>query len=84
VPNFADAFESDTRESKSIAIGDYVWIGTNAFICAGVSVGNNSIIGANSVVTKDVPADSVVGGVPARLIHYKSAYISKNRGLGLP
>lgn len=54
-----------------IIIGDGVWIGVNVFINPGVSIENNSIIGANSVVTKDVEANSIVGGVPARLIRMK-------------
>lgn len=51
-----------------IVIGDNVWIGDGAIVQAGVSVGNGSIIGANSVVTKDVPENCIVGGVPARVI----------------
>lgn len=52
----------------SVSIGDNVWIGDKATILPGVSIGNGAIIGANSVVTKDVPAYSVVGGNPARII----------------
>jgi acetyltransferase-like isoleucine patch superfamily enzyme len=51
-----------------ILIGTNVWIGAKATITRGVSIGNNSVIGANAVVTRDVPANSVVGGAPARLI----------------
>jgi acetyltransferase-like isoleucine patch superfamily enzyme len=51
-----------------ITIGTNVWIGAKATITRGVSIGNNSVIGANAVVTRDVPANSVVGGVPARSI----------------
>jgi maltose O-acetyltransferase len=47
---------------KEIIIGDYVWIGAKAFIKEGVKIGENSIIGANSVVTKDVPKNAIVGG----------------------
>jgi maltose O-acetyltransferase len=54
-----------------IIIGDAVWIGTSVVISPGVKVGNNSIIGANSVVTRDVPDFAIVGGVPAKLIRYK-------------
>jgi len=44
------------------------WIGIGAVIMPGVSIGSNAIVGANSVVTHDVPAHSVVGGIPARII----------------
>ena len=51
-----------------VTIGDGVWIGDNVSIMPGVRIGNKSIIGANSVVTKDVPERTVVAGVPARII----------------
>lgn len=51
-----------------VKIGDGVWVGAHATILAGVTVGNNAIIAAGAVVTKDVPANAVVGGVPAKLI----------------
>lgn len=55
-----------------IIIRNGVWIGANVFINPGVTIGNNAVIGANSIVTKDVPEHAVVGGVPARLIRYKN------------
>jgi maltose O-acetyltransferase len=73
VPDFREAFDMPP-EAADIVIGDFVWIGNNVYICAGVRVGNNSIVGANSVVTRDVAPDTVVGGVPAKLIHHKSTY----------
>ena len=54
---------------KKIIIEDNVWIGANAVIIGGVRVGTGSIIGAGAVVTKDVKPYSVMGGVPAKLIH---------------
>ncbi len=67
-------FSNNSIEIKygNVLIGDYVWIGANVFIGPGVKIGNNSVIGANSVVTKDVEEFSIVGGVPAKLIRYKS------------
>lgn len=51
-----------------IHIGKRVWIGANAVICAGVTIGDNAVVAAGAVVVKDVPADTVVGGVPAKFI----------------
>lgn len=53
---------------KSISVGNNVWIGGNAVLCPGISIGDNSVVAAGSVVTKDVPADVVVGGNPAKII----------------
>ena len=51
-----------------IHIGKCVWIGANATVTGGVPIGDNSIVAAGAVVTKDVPANVVVGGVPAKFI----------------
>lgn len=53
---------------RPVVIGDNVWIGINSTILPGVSIGCGAIIGANSVVTKDVPPMTVVAGNPARII----------------
>lgn len=54
--------------SRPVAIGSNVWIGENVCVLLGVSIGDGAIINANAVVTKDVPAGSIVAGVPARVI----------------
>lgn len=51
-----------------IKVGKNVWIGSNSTILSGVTIGDNSVIAAGAVVTKDVPANTVVGGVPAKFI----------------
>lgn len=62
---------SDFQEYHPIDIGNDVWIGTRAMVLDGVTIGNGAIIAANSVVTKDVPPYSIVGGVPAKIIRYR-------------
>lgn len=60
---------SSGREyAKPIVIGEDVWIGGGTVICPGVSIGDRSVIGAGSVVTKDIPADVVAAGNPCRVI----------------
>lgn len=55
-----------------IKIGKHVWIGSNATVCPGVTIGDGAVVAAGAVVVKDVPANAVVGGVPAKLIRYIS------------
>jgi acetyltransferase-like isoleucine patch superfamily enzyme len=59
--------------TRDVEVGSNVWIGYGACILRGVRVGDNAIIGTNSVVTKDVPANAVVGGVPAKVVRMRKA-----------
>ncbi|TWU17894.1 Maltose O-acetyltransferase [Allorhodopirellula heiligendammensis] len=64
-----DAEQRRTQEfGKPVTIGNDVWIGGKAVICPGITIGDRSVIGAGSVVTKDVPAGVVVAGNPGRVI----------------
>ena len=54
-----------------VIIGDDVWIGTRSILMPGIKVGNGVIIGAGSIVTKDIPDYAVVGGSPARIIKFR-------------
>jgi acetyltransferase-like isoleucine patch superfamily enzyme len=56
---------------RDVIVGSNVWIGYGACVLRGVRVGDNAIIGTNSVVTRDVPANAVVGGVPARVLRMR-------------
>jgi acetyltransferase-like isoleucine patch superfamily enzyme len=58
---------------REVEVGSNVWIGYGACILRGVRVGDNAIVGTNSVVTRDVPANAVVAGIPARVIRMREA-----------
>jgi maltose O-acetyltransferase len=65
--------DPDLRRAKweaagSITLGDNVWLGGGVIVLAGVSIGKNTVVGAGAVVTKDLPADVVAVGNPARII----------------
>ena len=66
---FGEKMEAKTK--GSIIVKDDVWIGTNSLILSGVVIGQGAIVGAGSVVTKDVPPYAVVGGNPARVLKYR-------------
>ena len=56
------------NNTKPIKIGNHVWIGMRVIILKGVTIGDNSVIAAGSIVTKDVPSNCLVAGSPARII----------------
>jgi len=63
--------KQDMKHKGDIIIQNDVWIGRNAVILSGCTIGNGAIIGANSVVTKDVPPYAIVAGNPAKIIRYR-------------
>lgn len=69
--NFEDTskrIDEQGISTKPVVIGDDVWIGSNAVILPGVTIGRHVVVAAGAVVTKDVPDNCVVGGVPAKVI----------------
>jgi acetyltransferase-like isoleucine patch superfamily enzyme len=58
---------------RPVDVGSNVWVGYGACVLRGVRVGDNSVLGTSSVVTKDVPANAVVGGIPARVLRIRDA-----------
>jgi len=54
--------------AKPITIGDNVWLGGGVIVCPGVSIGDNSVVGAGAVVTRDIPANVLAAGNPARVL----------------
>lgn len=73
-PLFYDEWEHGMKPAESwdnkgdIVIGNDVWIGYDAIVLAGVTIGDGAIIGARAVVTKDIPPYTIVGGIPAKPI----------------
>lgn len=67
----SDKNDSKYLVSKPLVIGHDVWIGVDAIIRRGVTIGTGAVIGANSFVNKDVPEFAVVAGIPAKIIKYR-------------
>lgn len=65
------SFRKQTKRERDVVIGNDVWLGTKVVVTAGVTVGNGCIVGAGAVVTKELPANSIAGGIPAKVIKYR-------------
>ncbi len=63
--------ESYNRFKKQCTIGNDVWIGTNATILRGVKIGDGAVIGANSIITKDIPPYAIAVGNPAKIVRFR-------------
>lgn len=69
--HFVKGYVDYEKDHIRTLIGNDVWIGTQAVVLKGVTIGNGAIIGAGSVVTRNVPPYAVVAGTPARIIRYR-------------
>jgi acetyltransferase-like isoleucine patch superfamily enzyme len=72
--DFLNGISKPQRRGVDITIGNDVWIGYGATILGGVTIFSGAVIGARAVVTKNVAPYAVVGGVPARVIHYRFTF----------
>ena len=70
--NLETIIAKQEHDSKDITIGEDVWIGAGVIVLPGVKIGDRSVIGAGAVVTRDIPAESIAVGVPARVIKSRS------------
>ncbi|HWJ86074.1 MAG TPA: sugar O-acetyltransferase [Cellulomonas sp.] len=67
-PLEADPRRAKLESAKPITIGDNVWLGGGVIVCPGVTIGDNTVVGAGAVVTKDLPANVLAVGNPARVV----------------
>ena len=78
----ASAYAGDLVKVGRVRIHDHVFIGANTTVMCNVSIGPNAIVGAGSVVSRDVPPDSVAAGNPAKLVCSMDQFTAKHRELG--
>lgn len=71
VPRVGNFVKEPEQRIARVKIGNDVWVGTHVVIMPGIRIGNGAIIGAGSIVTKDVPDYAIVAGVPAKIIKYR-------------
>ena len=71
IPSVYGDIQGHPYSKGDVVIGNDVWLARDCKIMSGVHIGNGAVVAANAVVTKDVPAYAVVGGVPARVLKYR-------------
>ncbi|RYZ60817.1 MAG: sugar O-acetyltransferase, partial [Proteobacteria bacterium] len=79
-PTDAETRASGVEYGKPVRIGNRVWIGGHAVINPGVTIGDNVIVAAGAVVTRDVPSNVVVAGVPAKIVRHLDAPSTSTAG----
>ena len=80
---FREKYHDYLPGRSKVIIGNNVYIGQKAIILRGVTIGDNVIIAAGSIVTKDIPSDSVVAGVPAIVVYTLDEYYQKRKSVAL-
>ena len=80
---FRAKYKEFVNSSGAVSIGDNVYFGTNVTVLKGVSIGDNCVIAAGSVVTKNIPPNSVAAGVPCKVLCSLDEYYAKRRENGL-
>lgn len=80
---FRAKFNDFVNSSGAVSIGSNVYFGTNVVILKGVSIGDNCVIGAGSIVSKDIPANSVAVGIPCKVICGIEEYYNKRKSVAL-
>lgn len=76
---FREKYHDFVNSSGRVTIGSNIYFGTNVIVLKGVTIGDNCIIGAGSLVTKDIPANSVATGVPCRVVCSLDEYYNKRK-----
>lgn len=76
IPPVGEPFPVSGDKDAPIEIGNDVWIGANCIITSGVTIGDGAVIAAGSVVTKDIPENAIVAGVPAKVLKYRGANVN--------
>ena len=71
LPGVVFGNKTEADDDRPVIVGNNCYFGLNAKILGPVTIGDNVTIGANAVVTKDIPDNAVVGGVPAKILKYK-------------
>lgn len=72
LPGVVFGNKSETPDNTLVVVGDNCYFGLGVKILGAVKFGNNVTIGANAVVTKNIPDNAIVGGIPAKIIKYKN------------
>lgn len=80
---FRNYYHDFVNSSGKVTIGNNIYFGTNVTVLKGVTIGDNCIIGAYSLVTHDIPANSVAAGVPCRVICSLDDYYKKRKNKGI-